>query len=221
MLIIELLESKEINMARKLIRELSYEARSLLDKWQHYDFRGGNELENAIKENSPVALEIYNTFEPVRRYLKAREGQTIRLHRGLSQKHDSDKERFLQSWTSNPKDANLFAFGRKTLNYKPITDQEIDKAIERFNRTGFTTFRNHKYKLNRNNPKYYDIYDRFGGYVTDGDVAKIRKNFTDEQELIQSYIDRNQGSEVISRDIDIDNIVWIFKLSNEFIVRAS
>ena len=191
-------ESKEVNMSIKIRKTLSYEAERLLDNWQHYDFSEDSQLVKAIQSNSNAAKELYSAFEPVRRYLKARNGTTIKLYRGVIGRYDPTQDTFLSSWSSNSKDAEMFANKRDLDGHnmipKQITDAEVSSAIKKFNQTGYTTFLGKKYMLNKKDPEFYNIYDRNNQYITDGDTVEFANTLKRKQAEMN-----NKGNEISNR----------------------
>lgn len=219
----DLKESKEISLSKKALASLSVSARRLLEDWQFSDFGEKSKLIRAFKENNEYAQEIKNAFEPIKQYLKRREGETMTLYRGVLGDFDWDKEKYLSSWSSNPKDAEIFSGHRatsgKSLTPSFITDDQVSKAIEQFKRTGFTKFLGHKYL--KNSDEYYSTY-KGKEFITDGDNDNIEDQLKREQKEYNEMIsNRIKKGNVVSKEIPIDNIVWIFQLSNEFIVKKT
>jgi hypothetical protein len=221
-----LIENKDYALAKKAFSNLSGVAQHYINSWEWANWDRGD-LSTSFETNSPIAQEIIQAFAPVREDMKRRYGKTIKLYRGIGNDPDRSvrSDRQLFSWTSSRHVAELFA-GKdtrsKTINAKPVTDQEIENALRRYEKTGFTTFRNKKYKVNKQNPQYYDIYDRHNNYVTDGD--DLRKEF----EYIRDYIEQvkdemlNYKGKVVAKEIPIDDIIWVIMGggSNEYIVRG-
>lgn len=225
MLICELLvESQAINLARKAYASLSPEAKSVIDAWESMNWIGGP-LEQSVLAGDDIAQEIESAFEPVRAALPER----VRLYRGYvpDAAWNSWQHKHLESWTSDRRVAEHFAGlrarqdSRNSLLYDVPTDDQIQQAVGQYERTGYVRFGNHHYVRSRENPQYYNIYDRRRQHVTDGD--DLLSSLKSDQEWMQHSNDQRQGrSRLIERDIPREDIVWITNNLNskEYIVRV-
>jgi hypothetical protein len=102
------------------------------------------------------------------------------------------------------------------MKLKPITDAEIQAALETYRTTGRVKWQQKTY-VRTDSPTngngvdefYYDIYDRDDELVTDGD--DIKKQFKDDQEYHQELIDKTNKKleRVVKKQIPIDDIIWI------------
>ena len=179
-------------------------------------------LEDAYsKDPSPAGLEIRRqldaAFAPVRAELRARFGDHITLYRGQGEISKDASPRTTLSWTSDPRVAAWFAgIDPRVMKIKPITDDEIRAALETYAKTGKVKFQGKTYvrtETPTDDPNadefYYDIYDRDGEMLTDGD--DLEQQFRDEQEWHRELIDkRNKKLEkVVKAEIPIDDIIWI------------
>lgn len=222
----QLIENKDYALAKKIFDTLSSNAQRYIESWEWANWDRGD-LSISFEAGDPIAQEIYQKFEPVREAMRRRYGDTITLYRGIIDDPDRPlrSDRLLFSWTSREDMAEIFAgkdMRAKKVDLTPVTDREINAALDRYERTGFTTFRNKKYKINKQHPEYYDMYDRHNNYITDGD--NLRREF----EYIQSYIDEmrdkmlNYKGRVAKKEIPIDDIIWVLMGggSNEYIVRG-
>lgn len=194
-------------MAKRAHASLSVRARDAVDSW-NVNWSTG-ELERAFQKNDAIAAEIRAAFAPVREKLRSMYGDTVPLWRGeKTSGGDSDPGRKLFSWTPLPKLAEGFAVNSLHGIPEPITDEQIARAVERYNQTGFVTFGNRKYKRNPSAPEYYDIYDRDNQMITDGD--DLEASLRDDQESRAELIARlKEGGEVYAADVPVDSIVWI------------
>lgn len=218
-----LIESKEISLSYKIYKTLSSEARSAIDQWEAMNWHKGP-LEKAFANKTPLAQEIINAFDPIRELLKNKHGNKIKLYRGM-RKSDGDhaSKRTLTSWTNERRVAEIFAGLRDTslrsFIREPLTDQEIEGAVEKYKKRGFVTVRGYKYKQSKTDPEFYDIFDRSNNFVTDGnDLYRELKDRQKEDEFTnKTYL---ENSIVLERKIDIDKIVWITNNLNskEFII---
>lgn len=180
------------------------------------------QLEDAYSANpSPKGAEIRRqleaAFRPIRDVLKARFGERITLYRGQGDVGANAPQRHTLSWTSDPRVAAWFVgVDPRLLNLKPITDEEIRNALETYGRTGKVALRGKTYvrtETPTDDPDadefYYDIYDRDGELLTDGDG--LAEQLRDDQKWYQDLIDkRNEKlNRIVRAEIPIDDIIWI------------
>lgn len=234
-------ESLEITLAIKALQTLSYDAQRALRDWESFHWLDGN-LQNQFKAgHGPLVDELTAAFAPVRAYLKSKYGNSIMLYRGLYKANnpeyktslgthfDKMESAVLTSWTNDRKIAEIFANLRsggvknsRLRLYPEHSQKEIDDAVARFEKNGYTRYRSKRYKVNRTNPKYFDIWDDYVGYLTDGDTAGFRQHLEDEKASTDEYNSSQlENSTILHQAIPIDNIVWILNTLNckEFIVR--
>lgn len=168
--------------------------------------------------------QLLVAFKPIRNALKQKFGPTIKLYRGQREIDKDAQHRSLLSWTSHPKIAQIYAgFDSYRKRTKVITDQEIDQAIKTYEATGEVTFNNLKYV--KIDDEYYDIFDRRGENITDGD--DLYGDLKREQQERQEYYDKEEQAlrtaqqKIVSADVSLDAIVWITNRANqsEFIVK--
>jgi hypothetical protein len=208
-----LTEAQEINLSKKAFNTLSHTARDMIESWEASNWVDGP-LERAFKANNEVAQEILEAFKPVREYLQKKHGSSIKLYRGMYRANvNYSEQRILTSWTSDKRVAEHFAGLRRadkkwtsTLQ-EPITDADIKKAVDQYNKTGFVSFRGKKYKRT-SDPQYYDIYDKSRQQITDGD--NLERDLKSDQDWInqinKSKLDK---AVVIEKNISISKIIWL------------
>lgn len=211
-----------IGLAKKAYSSLSHDAKKAIDDWETMNWTSGSLVQH-IKANDDIAQEIEKAFEPVRNALPPK----ITLYRGvrLESGHSEWQNAYLESWTSDRRVAELFAGLRvgdslKSTLYDIKTDEEIAKAIDQYEKTGFLKFDNHYYVRNKEYPEYYDIYDKNKNYITDGD--NLERDLTrDNEEKKKLNSEKLEGSKVFEEEIDRDRIVWITNSlgSKEYIVK--
>ena len=226
MRIIEILtESKTISLAMKAYANLSGAARYAIDSWEAANWHTGN-LAKHIEADDDIAHEIETAFKPVRDSIP---GDTIMLYRGIIPNENFDywKNRNLESWTSDKRVAEYFAglryrqTSKERHLYKTLSSNEIDDIVRKYERTGYVKFNNQYFLRNKENPKYYDIYDKDKQYITDGD--DLRQHIEDEMNWRKEYNTKKiEQAQVFAEPIDKNKIVWITNNLNskEFIVRA-
>jgi len=221
----QLTENKDYNDAKKIKPLLSRDAERALNSWEFSNWDSG-ELSNHFENNTAIAQELITAFEPVRNNMRKRYGNTIKLYRGIDEYATGVRDdRLLFSWTIDPAIAKEFAGQnrnkQKAALKKVPDDTAVNAAIERFHKTGFTSFLGYKYILNKNNPKYYDIY-RGKSYQTDGDNIE-RELFRQRDYMKQRTKDySNIPGQVIEKNIPIDDIIWVLMGGNaqEYIVKG-
>lgn len=219
-------ENRDYAVAKKLFRSLSSLAKSYINSWEIANWDQGD-LSNAFESDDPVAQEIYSKGEPLRDAIRRRHGDHIKLYRGIIDKPDRSvrSDRLLFSWTSSRHMAEVFAgkdLRDSKRRLKPISNQDVQNALARYERTGFTTFYNKKYIRNRQAPQYYNIYDKHNQYVTDGD--NMERDFKEIQQYVNDAVEKMNTYEgrVVEKSIPVDDIIWVLMggNANEYIVRG-
>lgn len=205
---------------------MSGRAQSHLRYWESINWDQGD-LSVSFENNDPIAQEIYQKFEPVREMIRRREGDHITLFRGIIDQADRPirADRLLFSWTSSRHMAEVFAgkdLRDSKRNLRPISDDDVTSALQRYKQKGFTTFYNKKYIQNKQAPQYYNIYDRYNQFVTDGD--NLEREFRDVQSYVNDSIRKMHEYEgrVVEKSIPVDDIVWVLMggNANEYIVKG-
>lgn len=223
-----LAESPQIGLAKTAYKSLSHDAKNAIDQWETSGWIGGA-LEKHFVANDHIAQEIEAAFAPIRHALP----KMVKLYRGMQADtghSDSYKTRHLESWTDDKKVAEHFA-GLRTPEhtdkgvtwhsnlYDEFTEDEIAKAVETFNKHGFVTFKGKRYMRNKDDPQYYNIYDRHRLYVADGDniAADLRSHSRSIKEINK---DKKDQAILVEKMISRDKIVWITNNthSKEYIV---
>lgn len=221
MRLIQLTENRDYALAKKAFASLSPQAQDALSSWEWSNWDQGD-LSKSFERNDDIAQEINQAFEPIRENMKLRYGDTVTLYRGISpSERPVRNDRQLFSWTSSRDIARHFAGeDRRYDHLKPIPDEAVEKAIANFKQRGFVTFLNKKYMINKRNPKYYEIYNRHGQNITDGD--DIERELWDSQDQYNERLKQKSAGRVVSREVPIDNIVWVLMggNANEYIVRG-
>ena len=205
---------------------------------KHQGIWGGimqsNRLEDAFSDSpSPRGMaarqQIEMAFAPVKQELRQRFGNTITLYRAQGAINPDAKQRHTLSWTSDyPVAAEFAGVDARLLKLKPIDDLEVEQAFRKYENTGRLKWRGREYvrtDSTTNDPSvdefYYDILDRDGDVITDGD--DMRAELESAQKSIQDLIDRRDQrlSTIVSADIPVDDIIWITNRAgqSEFILR--
>ena len=237
MKLIDLFESFEINLSKKIFATLSADAKNAIDRWESTNWTDGP-LEKAIKSNDSIAKELYEAFTPIRNLLK-RKGNSIKLYRGVSNNHEEfDKKKFLFSWTDDEKVAEHFA-GRRTTNWKklvnePITDEQIQHAVKEYNKRGFVSFRSKLYIRDKNGDDLKDfsgnvvgamnIYTKDRNHITGVYGNELESLLKDDQDYINEYNQKllSRGK-VLVKMIPVNDIIWLTNNLNskEYIVKGN
>lgn len=162
-----------------------------------------------------IKNQLTKAFAPVKAALAAKFGNIITLYRG--QTDVSDKTRSTLSWTSDPRVAAHFVgVAAHEVKLKPITDAEIASALKQYQTTGKVKWQNRTY-VRTDEPTdgtstdefYYEIYDRSGDLITDGD--DLAQQLRDDQKYYQELIDARDSkySRILKAAIPLDDIIWI------------
>lgn len=224
-----LTENKQIALAKKAYASLSFEAKDAIDSWESSNWIGGP-LEKHIVANDAVAQEIDRAFQPVRDSIP---GNTVRLYRGIRTRDEEHnrhlKYRVLESWTSDRRVAEYFANLRTDQDetgdsklYDVPSINDVKKAIAQYKAKGYVKFANRYYLRNKKHPQYYNIYNRYKAFITDGD--NIERELMDlYNDAIQYNKEINDEGQVLERNVDKNKIVWITNNLNskEYIVRIN
>lgn len=164
-----------------------------------------------------IRYQLDAAFGPVRQALKSKFGNVITLYRGQGDVSKDSGQRSTLSWTSDPRIAAWFAgVDPRIMRVKPITDEEIKIALKTYADTGKVTFKGKTY-VRTDTPTddpsvdefYYEIYDRDGDMLTDGD--DLEAQFKDDQRYYRELIDQREKKlkTVVKAEIPIDDIIWI------------
>lgn len=189
--------------AQEAYKKLSPKAANAVDSW-NVNWSNG-QLEMAFRNGTPLADEIRAAFEPVREQLRKVFGDTITLYRGERTGPLDDEKRTLLSWTPVRSLAKMFAVGREG---EPLSDKEIEEAVAQYERIGFAQVRGNRFMRNKNNPEFFDIYNRNRQPVTDGtDLGRMLRD--DQREQLEDAAERRQGKSLYTAEVPVDDIVWI------------
>lgn len=194
-------------MAKRAHEGLSQAAKSAVDSW-NVNWTSGR-LERAFQAGDDVAREIDAAFKPIRDKLRSIYGDTVPMYRGeTANGSDSGPERKLFSWSPLFDLARNFAANSYQGIPDPISDEDIARTVEQYNRTGFATFGGKKFKRNKDAPDYFDIYDRHNEMITDGD--DLEELLRDDQKWRAERIaDLKERGHVYRADVPVDSLVWI------------
>lgn len=175
-----------------------------------------------------IKNQLTSAVEPIKSALKSKFGDKIKLYRGQGDIKNSNKLRNILSWTSNYQVAQ-FALGinPNLINLKPVSNQEIESAIKKYNKTGEIKFGRKLYKKTDQltndssvDEFYYEILDSDGNLITDGD--NIREELLNYQQFKNNIIAKRDAlsAKILEIEIPIDRIIWITNRANqsEFII---
>jgi len=192
-----------------------------MKKGYEFGIMHSRQLEDAYSANpSPQGVEIRqqldSAFAPIKAALKSKFGNVMTLYRGQEIIDNEKPKRNTLSWTSDPRIAATYAgIEPWEMKLKPITDEQIQAALEKYAKTGEVTFLRKRY-VRTDTPTdeagkdefYYDIYDG-DELLTDGDDLKTE--FKDSQQYYQDLITRRTRKleKVVKVEIPVDDIIWI------------
>lgn len=195
------------------------QARSLEDAYSDSPGEQGRLIRN----------QLDSAFEPIKNKLRQMHGDSILLYRAQEPLSSDMPRRHTLSWTSDFRvAADVAGVDGRLLSLRPITDDEIAKAVSIYRKDGTLTWRGKKYVRTdtpTNDPAldeyYYDIFDRDGDHITDGD--DIEGSLRSVQSAIDDMIESRDKrlSRIVSARIPIDSIIWITDRAgqSEFILR--
>lgn len=240
--------AKEVNLARRLKDQLSPEARSAIDAWESHNWVTGD-LSTAYSQQNDIYQEIERAVEPIRDAIRAREGDTITLYRGIESDRlepDRHADRAIYSWTSRPEMAAVFSglatMGRENrvkLNKDKQTsnefilsmsDAEAKSIQDTVMKNGKAKWKNLFFKTSSYNNDYTDILKKVNGRFREmGDelTANLARWLikTREEERQFSADVKAQGQDtgyVVRETVPVDDIVWVLNASGtmEYIVKG-
>lgn len=166
-----------------------------------------------------VREQIEAAAAPMRQALKEQHGDTLRLYRVQEPVAPGSEPRALLSMTSDPKFAQSYAGARDVP--APYSEAQIRAAEKKLAESGEVQIDRHTLRPNPENPKYLDIYDRNGEYVTDTDSVRA---FIDDENGWRAADERardKKSSRILEYDVPVDEVVWFTNRfgQNEFIVK--
>lgn len=215
-------QSNVFALAKIAYASLGYQAKTALDAWESANWHKGP-LQQHLRANDEIAQEIERAFAPVREHLP----ETVTLFRGImaDENYQDWKDAFLSSWTPDRRVAELFAGLRagkewSSTLYPEVSDEEIEKAVRKYEEKGFVKFRNRYYIRNKDMPQYYNIYDNSRQFVTDGDDL-ARDLHRDNEWNRELNAEKRERATVFEEEIPRDRIIWITNRLDckEFLVR--
>lgn len=227
----EVKEDSSIGLSKRAYENLSDIAQHAIDTWEWASCHTGL-LSRDYKENGPIRQELEKAMVPIKKFIRKKHGDTITLYRGMGpEEFTPDTDLKLFSWTSNPKQAKVYARqlryrGKNTPKYssyeiKQITDQDIETAVSNMKKRGYAKFRNHQYIRSKENPDYINIF-RGREFITDMDYDDFEDDLKREQKEVEEYNReaKQKYGKVIKKEIPVDDIYWVLGgVSQEFIVK--
>lgn len=215
-----------IAISKKAYQSLPEDAQRAIREWETAMWDEGD-LSNAYRNKSELLNVIAKAFQPVKEKMHELFGDTILLHRGqrtLADKGkirndtgDFNEKKVLFSFSFDENVAKSFAYGRH--QYNVPSEEDIKKAVQQYERTGYVKFGNKHYKRMKDNPKYYGVYNSNRNFITDGD--DLEYDLMSNREILLGYQKDNESNgSVKSIEVPIDKIVWLTNNLNskEFIV---
>lgn len=240
--------AREVNLAQRLKNQLSSEARNAINTWESHNWVTGD-LSTAYSQQNEIYQEIERAAEPIRAAIRAREGDTITLYRGVESNRlepTRHANRAIYSWTSRPEMAAVFSglatMGRENrvkLNKDrqtsnefmlSMTDQEAKAIQDTVIKNGKAKWKNLFFKTSPYNDDYTDILKKVNGRFSEmGDelTANLARWLikTREEERQFSADVKAQGRDtgyIVREIVPIDDIVWVLNASGtmEYIVKG-
>ena len=200
-----------------------------MEKGYDFGIMQSQQLEDAYSSNPSekgilIRKQLEDAFASVKEALKSKFGGVMTLYRSQGEINKNNPKRNTLSWTSDPRIAAWFAgINPQLMKLKPITDEQVQTALKKYHDTGEAVFLGKRYvrttpvdtsDWTEGYPKpkdefYYDIFDKHGEHLTDGD--DIEAEFKSEQEYRQELIDKRNEKlkKVVKAEIPVDDIIWI------------
>ncbi len=216
--IVPLFESEEskkygyiVRLTIKANQSLSSEARHAIAQWQQSGWDNGP-LQKSYNDKDAIYQDITRAFAPVKEKLKELFGDTLKLHRG--QKNYPDEElspdsRQLFSFSFDERVATEFAHPKI---HKQYSDEDVERALEQYRRTGFVQFDGKKYQ--RINDEQYNVYDKYNRRTDIGDDIEWTLG-----NIAHSTTERNARAktkgQVHTMDVPVDSVFWITNSLNQ------
>lgn len=197
-------------LAIQAYSKLGVMARDAVDHW-NVNWSTGR-LEESFRKDNEIAQEIRAAFEPVRKKLREVYGETVPAFRGEHDWGSASKPdvegRALLSWSPIKHIAVNYALNSLHGEPKRITDEQITEAVAKYEATGYVKFRGNHYVRMKDDPDYYNIFDRYRQHVTDGD--DLADSLRSDQGYIDERIaDMKENSATYFAEIPVDDIVWV------------
>lgn len=238
----------EVNLAQRLKKQLSSDARHAIGAWEMSNWVDGD-LSTAYSKQNQIYQEIERAAEQLRSVIRSREGDTVTLYRGIQQSGNDPSRhanRVIYSWTTRPKIAAAFAGlgsidsekkiklnkDRATANQfiLSLTDAQAKAIQDTVIKNGKAKWKNLYFIPSPYNKDYTDILKKRNGrfsHMSDEkhhDIARwLIRTREEEKEFDQEVRSRGKDSGiVVKKEIPVDDIVWVLNAmgSMEYIVRG-
>lgn len=240
--------AREVNLAQRLKKQLSSDARRAIDAWEMSNWVNGD-LSTAYNQKDQIYQEIERAAETIRQVIKSREGDAITLYRGIQQSGDDSgrhANRPIYSWTTRPKIAAVFA-GLGTMGSEKkvklnrdlrttnefllsLTDAEAKQIQDTVIKNGKAKWKNLYFIPSPHHDEYTDILRKINGrfsHMADekhNDIARwLITTREEEKQFAQEVKDRGKDTGiVVKKQIPVDDIVWVLNAmgSMEYIVKG-
>lgn len=239
----------EVNLAQRLKKQLSGDARHAIDAWEMSNWVDGD-LSTAYSKQNQIYQEIESAAEQLRSVIRSRKGDTVTLYRGIQQSGDDPSRhanRAIYSWTTRPKIAAVFAgLGRIDSEKKiklnkdratanqfilSLTDAQAKAIQDTVIKDGKAKWKNLYFVPSPYNNDYTDILKKRNG-LPPGRIADIEHNNiarwliryrNDEKKFDQEVKSQDKDSGIVfKKEIPVDDIVWVLNAmgSMEYIVKG-
>jgi len=237
----------EVNLAQRLKTKLSSEARHAVESWEWANWVNGD-LDTAYSQKNEIHQEIERAVEPIRDLLRAREGNSITLYRGIQSDRvepERHSDRALYSWTSRPEIAAVFS-GLGTIQNDKIKlnkDKEISDEVllsltdanaksiqDAMIKNGKAKWKNLFFKTSSVNDQYTDILKKVNGRfrnIADETTSSLARWLIRSREEARKYSAEIKGigqdtGYVVKETIPIDDVVWMLNSggSMEYIIKG-
>lgn len=200
-------------LAIKAYNSLSPQAKGIIDGW-NVNWSMGQERFRDGGRDSAAFDEVLKAYEPVREKLRQAYGDTIPAYRGEKREvAESKSDRFLFSWTPMRDVATGFAINRRRGLPPEITQDQIDKQVESYRKTGIARMNGYKFirrdpgGFEPDGPDYYHIY-RGAEMITDGDdIARALQS--DKEDRDEYIAELRESGKLYTAFIPVDAVAFI------------
>ena len=181
---------------------------------------------NPAEQGMFIRKDLEQKIEPVKEYLRRMFGDSLYRHQRPLE--GSEKLRNLLSWTLSKKFVEYSA-GIQPVSDKILTDADIEKYVQQFDRNDFVQIDNYVYRTDAEN-RGTDIFDADGSHITgiyegtDSLRNWLREQRDENARWNQKIENDNQSKRqnIMSQSIPLQDIIWITNRAGqwEFVVKT-
>lgn len=196
-------------MAKGAEDRLSYDGKRALERWLSFNWDTGSLALDYQNGEGGTFNELYQAFEPIRAQMRKVYGSDVLLYRGMKAGGKvPDNENRLYSWTFDEQVAKEYAFPKQAQITEPLSDDQIQRLLQRYDQTGIIRYRSYYVKRQKDDPEFFDLYDQRKQHITVSDDLEqfIRDS---EQDIVDRNTEMEESGSVSAKRIPVDDIVWL------------